>query len=221
MSRRIRWLALTLAMAGAPPARADPAENPIARGLCEKAIQCGEVAARDRTNCVRSLGSLFGDAALEQKRLVVDAKQERVCVSKIAHLHCEQFSLAEARRGKYTDPDDACGLVLKGNVAQGGLCAQDDECKSGYCDRALDEIGAFKPGDGRCRPLRALGESCRPDHNAECGAHAFCNGKCVSRGKKTEHCGWRGDKPCDAGLVCNPNAETDGTPSVCVSLSGR
>lgn len=108
----------------------------------------------------------------------------------------------------------ACKALLSGNVDLGGVCKQDDECKSGgWCEIADGACG------GGCKALRGQGALC--PSSERCGEPLVCvQGDsladpytCVSRLAQDAKCG--GDDQCQDGLFCQ-----FGSISRCKPLGG-
>jgi hypothetical protein len=94
----------------------------------------------------------------------------------------------------------ACEGAVEGLVANGGSCASDDECTSGWC--TADHPGDAPVCPGQCSAFKPLGAQCAAAE--ECGPNATCEGfACVAStapGAANQPCG--SDDSCQAGLYC-------------------
>lgn len=129
-------------------------------------------------------------AAVEAGRVRYDASKVRACLASFNGLGCS----FQTRRSFATD---ACIAILEGDVAVGGDCALDEECKgSAFCKRDGNRC------PGTCTELLEAGEACTKDDECADGLACSNSDLCIAPGRLGEDCGRASDAPCAAGLVC-------------------
>ncbi|UJR86374.1 hypothetical protein [Sandaracinus amylolyticus] len=179
-------LAFALLATACGPSEVDPAEfeADAITIACERAFDCCDAtelreefapfgrAPATFEECVTLLrGRITGEgitASVGAERAAYDADAARSCIDSIGALTC-----AEYRGGVLAVAaiSGACGEALTALVPVGGLCTQDYECQTGFC-----ETGGI--GDGNCEPIPGPGEPC----TYRCTEGYYCTrGSCEAR----------------------------------------
>ncbi|GEM_PF-2686408 len=158
---------------------------------CQKAFECcsaadlakkfGSAVPVDAAKCTDEQSKiLLGFAAFLQDsinkgRVSVDSAKADTCVAAMKAVPCKDYSKV-AKSGSM----GACEGVFVPHVEAGGVCVSDTECKSTYCDGALNKAG-------KCKTAPKEGDAC----TASCGDLSCVNGKCADIGKPstTKICG--------------------------------
>ena len=129
--------------------------------------------------------------AIAAGRVVLDPDAARECFA----WHPERCLFHPIR---FLGPDvlpEACGRMLRGTVADGGGCRQNEECQGGvwasWCDRTSD-------CPGTCQPRPDLGEECT--FAVGCRGALLCEETVCVEG--TEGAACRVDEGCDWPLQC-------------------
>jgi len=198
----------------------------FANAYCQKAVQCGSLAASTQADCaallviVRGYGIGFGSSGSPSERSVArgastyDAAQGQACLASVAALSCDRVGLSALLQ--------ACTRATTPAVAAGGACFGSADCS----DRTLSCNGAAcgrtcTPGgnlgeacksdgtcnvpflcrSGLCQPEPAPGTSCTSSF--DCGSRAMCtNNRCATLPGPGQSC---------PSFQCLPEAYCDGT----------
>lgn len=178
----------------------------LTRGCCLAAGQ----AQFDMAKC-RTLYQGYGfqgdlvtvtDPVLRGGQVTVDTGKGSACYQSIRTLGCKNIT-----SGTYSGALNLCQTTLQGTVPVNGNCRGTVECQTGnYCE-AFSDGGVF-PSDsgtgdaavapiiGRCRPIKAIGDTCASDE--ECAYRLNGNAcdtatnKCVGPLANTSACRYSG-----------------------------
>jgi len=163
---------------------------------CERLVRCGLFDAQatcegySRPESRAQLEGALGSGAVRY-----DGSAAFVCVEVLATISCDATT-REARVAPV-----ACQAVLRGTIADGEICAFDDECMSAACDAPVCPKYACCPGT--CEPTRTvteLGGAC--GGSVTCSDDAFCSGDgtCTSLNGAAQPCNHEAE--CEYGLAC-------------------
>lgn len=207
-------------------------EEELLGQLCERMVRCGVYA--DDAACRADFGALIGGlvSQVESGRVDYDAELAARCLEAAAGASCDRT--AEENREQL----QVCVDALKGTVADGAQCFNDQECISeecevetcnmaccaGVCGRTIVPAaigqacpdlacvnGAYCSTQGTCAALLAAGASCNDDE--ECAYGLFCNGTtCVDAPDRGQ--------PCPDGM-CGGIGDRCSDEGTCVALGAR
>lgn len=157
----------------------------FAAATCQTQRRCqgGGSAAAAQGACEQALKPRFDAYArrLETShlrgRIAYDGEKLKQCLAHIANETCAD---AAARLSAGPAPGSDCDTWIVPHVGLGGMCSDDHECMSGYCNgRAAAPKGGLS--DGTCAPLPDVGQPCTDT----CARGATCDAssdapKCVA-----------------------------------------
>ncbi len=187
------------------PDLARTAQN-LAKSQCARLFECcspSEIGVvfvgldiDDEATCVPSLQNYLTtfvvpgwQAAIDARTLSVNIADEQDCLEALEQRACGEFAPSPVVN---IFEIEACRSFLSPNLESSGFCAEDFECKTGFCSRAAGST------QGTCKvPVEAsspcLNEVCGPP-----GYALFCDeGTCVPRGAFGETCSR--NEECDSG----------------------
>jgi hypothetical protein len=140
-------------------------------------------------------------ADLQRKYTGLSVQRTTGCAQALQQQTCPDFLAGLAV------PASQCPAAGPGQLENGAACAVSGQCRSGYCDRAENQVC------GACADRGGIGKNC--DQNADCVSPLVCtiesgatSGSCMMaapaamRSKAGDPCGTAGQAACDTGLVC-------------------
>lgn len=202
------------------------AEN-LAEATCKKAYDCctsAEIEASgqgvgygdDEDDCEDNFEGAFKDQqkrlekSIDAGRLKYDANQLEKCLDAYAAKSCEEL------KSRLTEDAAECDTVFTAQVANGGVCASDEDCTSGRCELAVDQDGD-EADEGICQAYAAVGATC--NETTTCGPGSYCEGSaCVAAKADGATCTSNGQ--CDTG-GCNGFDSEAGTDGTCGPKGGE
>jgi len=169
----------------------------LANALCERLATCATSLLDSRfggaTRCPSRVATGCRDA-LTAPGTAETADRLETCAPDLARLSCVE--LLARNLTLWTDHpwSGFCGSTPKGTVDLGGSCAEDAQCKAGWCKPKADAKC------GACTDFIGEGTSCKGD--VDCGPRLVCgtSGTCVWPGIINASCD--DTHPCALDLAC-------------------
>ena len=182
----------------------------MARAQCGRAFRCCALAqiqalygsaVTDEEICVAQL-KLIGDLLItgvtdgENKgRIHYNGATAATCFQKLGTAACT----TESNEMSLTVPE--CDAILEPQVAMGGACAGDSECKAGFCERSL-----ASNAEGTCEPIPTAGMPCM----TRCAPGSYCGNQLTCAAPKADGSFCITDDECVSATCDNPDI-TGGT----------
>jgi hypothetical protein len=194
--------------------------NELGAIVCPKMVECCTqmeledelLGASNETECEAFYAGFLGqllvpvlEDSVAAGRLVYDGEAMRTCLDAYAAIDCADLpaALHAGGPGGCTDP-------FMGQVALGGMCANDVDCQSNLCDGGSTDFDG-NITYGTCAEVPAIGQACV---DGDCGAGAFCDyasaQTCQAQLADGASCGADGD--CASGGC---NGRMNGQPGTC------
>jgi hypothetical protein len=183
--------------------------------FCAYEVRCGHYA--DEESCKTAFfEKLQGIASVMSGKAKYDGKAAAACLA--------AFDSAECKISTAMDSPQSCRDAVKGTVADGGDCLDDDECVSTRCDVGSCAAGTCCPGV--CVALSPLGASCGGSSASSCVSGAVCK---FDSATSTESCVARvgAGQPCTAfdscsrGTFCLGDGTTAGSTCLVPPSTGQ
>ncbi|HEX4406488.1 MAG TPA: hypothetical protein VH560_16730 [Polyangia bacterium] len=172
-------------VASEPGISPDDAPAQLAQAICPKAYDCcmasqltsNMQAGTDEQTCETKTQAAFAqqvagiEASEKSGRSSYDGTKVQACVTYLRASACADLATTNHFSGI-----PACASFIEPKVSIGGACANDYECKGGWCDLTDVPTG----GDGACHALGQAGDSCA--NGAKCAATLICDGTAMTCG---------------------------------------
>lgn len=198
--------------------------------MCAKMVECCTTAeleeellgASNQQECEAFYAGFIGqllipvlEDSVAAGRLVYDGEQMRTCLDALAAIEC-----ADLRAALESGPAGSCEDPFTGQVAIGGMCANDVDCVTELCNGdQVDFEGNVTMGV--CAQMPSNGQACVDN---TCGAGLFCDyagGSPTCQPELADGSGCSSDDDCTSGS-CNGasggQSGTCGAPSTCDGL---
>lgn len=198
----------------------------LAEATCKKAYDCcskDEIKASgqdvgygdDEDDCEGNFEAIFKDReerlekSVDAGRVAYDQDQFEKCLTAYEAKSCDEL------KSRLTEDVAECDTVFTATVANGGVCATDEDCTSGHCELAVDQDGD-EAAEGICQAYAAVGAPC--NETTTCGPGSYCEGtSCVTAKADGDECTSNGQ--CNSG-GCNGYDQEAGTDGTCGPKGG-
>jgi hypothetical protein len=172
--------------------------------FCQFFVRCGlsPSAAACKSDYIDS--GVFNLTALAQDidsgRTLYDATKAGPCLDALANASCAQGTVFGGHQ-----LDTVCAGVIRGTVADGGACVEDNECAGGKCHQPSCGGSCCL---GTCGVPAAIGAACGSDTDCDTGAAcrygvstSTSQGTCQAQVARGQPCSY--DSDCQSGLDCD------------------
>lgn len=172
---------------------------------CEYLTRCGLFASTNECRqyyADRTAQSTSVVAAVEAGKVKYDEDLAEDCIEKLRDGSCSQTASL----------DSSCEDIFTGTIADGGMCAFDDECISGSCSVAECTMACCPGTCVAARPTPKIGEMC----TFICVDGAFCGSDRICHAVLAKGAACDDPFACDDGLYCSGLTGT--TAGTCTAL---